>query len=229
MNELIEQAFIRLFPNEKLNYNVKTTFSKKFSPYNANVKKIGSNLVFNLSHEWKTVNEEIRIGLIQELMLKILRKKAKTTNIDLYNNFIKNLHLSAQKTQPDEQLSEIFNKINSKYFHNSIERPNLKWNLNSRRRLATYDYHTDTINVSTLFKNADEELIAYLLYHEMLHKKLKFNNNSGRAIHHSKQFRELENMFENQKQIEKRLNSFIRKKEPLPIQKFGIIRKLFKH
>ena len=208
----IEEAFNRLFPNEKLNYTVKTKFSRKFNPYNANVKKIGNTLEFNFSREWKQVNKEITIGLIQELLLKILKKRATTTNTELYNNFIKNLHLAAKKTEPDKQLLQVFNKINSKYFNNAIETPNLQWGLTSRRKLATYDYHTDTINVSSVFKDADEELVAYLLYHEMLHKKLKFSNSSGRAIHHNKQFRELEKTFDNRQEMERRLNRFVRAK-----------------
>lgn len=213
MNKLtVEKAFSRLSMEQT--YDVELKFSRKFSPYNANVKKIGNKLIFSCSRDWKKVSEEISIGLIQELLLKILRKKvaaAATINMELYNNFIKNLHLSAQKTEADLQLLKIFERVNEKYFNNSIETPNLIWGLSSRRRLATYDYHTDTINVSRIFKDADEELIAYLLYHEMLHKKLKFHN-SGRTIHHSRKFKELEKAFENQEYFEKKLNSFVTRK-----------------
>lgn len=215
MNErLVETAFNRLFPGEKLTYAVKLKFSKKFSPYNANVRKLGNNLIFSFSTEWKKVNHEITLGLAQELLLKILGgKRATTTNTELYNNFIRNLYLSAKKTGSDEKLQNIFNKVNEAYFSNSAETPNLKWGLNSRTKLATYDYHTDTIRVSSLFKEAEEELVAYLLYHEMLHKKLKFSSSgSGKTIHHSKKFRELEKRFENQQQIEKRLSSFVKEK-----------------
>jgi len=206
-------AFSRLFPGEQLDYDIKIKYSKKFRPYNANVKKIGTQLTYSFSREWKTVNEEIAIGIIQDLMLKIMGRKPKsTTNIELYSNFVKNLHLSAEKTMSDEVLSNIFNEVNAKYFHNTMEAPNLRWGLNSRRRLATYDYHTDTINVSTVFKKAEEDVLAYLIYHEMLHKKLKFDSTSGRSIHHGKKFRELEKNFENQEQMEKKLERYLRSK-----------------
>jgi len=213
MNKLtVEKAICRLFP-DKISYSVQIKFSGKFSPYNANVRKTANKLTFSLSREWKNVGEEIGIGLIQDLLLRILRKKSMlTTNIELYNSFVKNLHLAAKKTEKDEKLLAIFNKVNETHFNNSLETPNLRWGLASRRRLATYDYHTDTITVSNVFKEAEEELIAYLLYHEMLHKKLKFNSSNARTLHHSREFKKLEKKFPNHEQAEKRLNDLIRKK-----------------
>lgn len=214
MNESIaSEAFRRMFPDEDLSYTIQFRFSKKFSPYNANVRKTGSLLVFSFSKEWSRVSEEICIGLVQELLLKIMRRKSKeTVNMGLYSSFVKNLHLSAQKKESDERLKTLFDNVNLAYFNGSIEMPSLKWGLSSRRRLATYDYHTDTINVSRIFGEADDEIVSYLLYHELLHKKLKFGSRSGRNIHHSRQFRELEKAFENSEAIERRLQAFVRKR-----------------
>ncbi len=207
------EAFRRLFPDESLNHFVQLRFSRKFSPYNANVRKAGSMLLFSFSQEWNSVSEEISIGLIQGLLLKILKRKAKeTVNTELYSSFVKNLHLSAKKTETDERLKELFDKVNCAYFSGSVELANLRWGLSSRRRLATYDYHTDTISVSRVFKEADDELLSYLLYHEMLHKKLKFRSGIGRSVHHSRQFRELETAFENSEAMEKQLQAFLRKR-----------------
>ena len=206
----VETAFRRLFPGTALSYDFRIKFSGKFSPYNANVRQRGNLLVFNFSREWKSVSEEISIGLVQELLLKTLNKKASTTNIDLYNGFVKKLYLSADTPQTDPRLQEIFEKVNAEYFHGSMDVPNLKWGLNSRVKLATYDYHTDTINVSKIFRNADEKLLGYLLYHEMLHKKLKF---SSRNVHHSREFRIMEKAYGDRDEMEKRLNSFVRKRK----------------
>ncbi len=226
MNEsIVPEAFRRMFPEEDLSYDIKFRFSRKFSPYNANVRKTGSLLVFSFSEEWKRVSGEICIGLVQELLLKIMRRKPReTVNMQLYSSFVKNLHLSAQKKESDERLKTLFDTVNLAYFNASIETPNLQWGLSSRRRLATYDYHTDTINVSRVFKEADDEIVSYLLYHEMLHKKLKFRSSSGRSIHHGRQFRGLEKAFENRDAIERRLQAFVRKKGSVLE---GFIRKIF--
>ncbi|MBI2664274.1 M48 family metallopeptidase [Candidatus Woesearchaeota archaeon] len=207
MNKLVAEAFARLFQAADFQYHAKTRFSRKFSPYNANVKKFGNTLTFSFSPEWRKVSSEITIGLIQELLLRILRKKGTTTNIELYNSFIKNLHISAKKTETDEILAQIFGRVNEKYFNSAVDMPNLRWGQNSARKLAAYDYHTDTITVSSAFRNAEPELIAYLLYHEMLHKQLKFSSAGSRTIHHSRKFRQMEKQFENSQQLEKQLNS----------------------
>ncbi len=214
MNEgTVQEAFHRMFPDESLGCAVEVKLSKKFSPYNANVRKAGGRLIFSFSDEWGSVSEEISIGLVQELLLRVMRRTAKeTVNMGLYGSFVKNLHLSAQKTETDERLKALFEKVNAAYFNSLIELPNLKWGLNSRRRLATYDYHTDTIKVSSVFRDADDEVVSCLLHHEMLHKKLKFRSSSGRSIHHSRQFRELEKAFENRDAVERRLQAFARKR-----------------
>ncbi len=210
---IVEEAFSRLFPGTDFLFSANISYSGKFKPYNANAKRAGTRLVFSLSREWKKVSDEIVIGLIQELLLKMLRKKAiATTNMELYNSFIKNLHLTAARTEDDEQLGEAFERVNARYFFSSVEKPNLKWGQGSRRKLASYDYHTDTITVSSLFKTAAEEIIDYLVYHELLHKKLKFHSSrgSGRSIHHGKRFRQMEKGFENSQQIEKQIERFVR-------------------
>ena len=209
--ETIARAYARLFPNESINYSFFVRFSRKFSSYNANVRKTGSNLVFSFSPEWRSVSEEISIGLVQELLRKILRRKAATTtNMQLYGSFIKNLHLAATKTAADDRLLIIFNNVNEKYFSSLIDTPNLRWSGSSKARLASYDYHTDTISVNTAFRDADPDIVAYLLYHEMLHKKLKFSSSGAKTVHHSSEFRRLERSFENREEMERKLESHMK-------------------
>ncbi len=193
---------------------VSIKYSGKFSPYNANVRKTGNIIEFSLSHEWKGVSEEIVAGLLQSLAAKVFRIKAKpTTSIDLYNNFIRSLHISQPKTQGDAGLEAAFSRVNEKYFDGLIEKPNFAWH-NSTRRLASYDYHTDTISVSEVFRGNDE-LIDYLMYHELLHKKLKYTDSrksgSGKTIHHTHRFRNMEKGFEDSEEMEKRVNAVVRK------------------
>ena len=208
------EAYRRLF-KEQPEIDFRTRFSLKFKPYNANVRKRGKTLIFSFSPEWRSINREITIGLIQELTLRILAKKApKTTNISLYNNFIRSLDLAAGKKESDPFLLEIFNRVNREHFNGLIETPCLKWGINSSTTLANYNYHTDTINVSRLFRDAGEELIAYLLHHEMIHKKLKFSTSasSGRSVHHSAEFRRLEKKFPDRDLMEKRIRQHLRGK-----------------
>src|SRR3989338_6954790 len=117
MSELIKEAFQQLYPEKELKYSVSLKYSRKFKPYNANVKLHRDNLMFNLSRDWKKISKEIQIGLMQELMIKILKEKnKKTMNMELYNTFLKNVHIAIPKTKTDAVLEESFNRINEDYF-----------------------------------------------------------------------------------------------------------------
>jgi|TARA_B100001971_G_C18213060_1_gene552012 hypothetical protein len=211
MPNLINEAFTALFPDKDIeDYNFNIKYHNKFNPYNANVKYSKNNFQFNLSKKWRRVSKEIQIGLIQELLLKIFKEKKKTTNIDLYNIFLKNVHISIPKDKSDPVLEESFNRINDKHFFGQIEQPNLVWGTNSLRKLGHYEYGSDTISMSTIFRKLDQELLDYVMYHEMLHKKHKFNNKNGRNHHHTKEFRDNERAF-NEKDMEKELARALRK------------------
>ena len=219
---IIEESFQELYPDKELEYSVSLKYSRKFRPYNANVKRYGNNLIFNLSKDWKKISKEIQIGLIQELMVKILKEKMengerisgltkKTMNMDLYSKFLKNVHIAIPKTKTDEILEESFNRVNDAYLNGMIDMPNLQWGNNSTSKLGSYEYGSDTITISTIFKNAEKELLDYIMYHEMLHKKFKFENKNGRSVHHSTEFKKTESQFENSEFIEKEIAKIARK------------------
>lgn len=205
----VEESFKLIYPDKNFNYDVSLRYSGRFKPYNANIMLRGNNLILNLSREWKEISDDIRIGLIQTLLLKIFKGKKQTMNIDLYNSFIRKLHLAIPKTAT-EPVEESFNRVNDKYFYGIIEKPNLKWGSGSLSRLGYYEYQTDMINVSSIFRNAPSHLIDYIMYHEMLHKKHKFNVKNGRSYHHTSMFKKDEKEFENWKGVERELKRFCR-------------------
>lgn len=206
---LVSEAFNGLFPEKEFDYVAKVKYSRKFSDYNANVKYRGNYLEFGLSYKWKTVSREIRIGLIQSLLLKIFKEKKATTNIDLYNLFIKNVHIAAPKYMTDAFLEESFNRVNENFFYGLIEKPNLAW-ANSVNKLGSYEYGTDTITISKILKNR-KDILDYVMYHEMLHKKHKFSHKKGRSYHHTKEFRIKEKAFPNSELLEQELKKVITK------------------
>ncbi len=209
---IIQRAFQDLFPEKEFRYSSAIKYSRKFSDYNANVKMKGNNLEFCLSHLWKDVDEDIKMGLIQSLLLKLLKEKKQTKYLDYYNTFIKKLSDFSPVTESDPLLEESFNRVNENYFFSLIDRPNLCFGSFSRRTLGTYNYHTDTIKISLVLKDAPKKMMDYVMYHEILHKKIKFKQtDSGRALHHTKDFRKKEREFEGSQQIEKELENFVSK------------------
>lgn len=211
--DLIEESFQRLFPEKEFPYQTEMEYNRRLADFNANVRLEPRKIKVNLNLQWKDIDREIKIGLIQHLLLRILKKKANTHNIDLYNNFIKNIPILTPKTKSDPVLESSFDRVNHSFLSNSVEKTNLAWGTASFRKLASYNFHTDTITVSTLFADSSPEILDYLMYHEMLHKHHKFKHNYGRSSFHTGAFREDEKRYPNHERIETEIESIIRSKK----------------
>lgn len=211
---MLKQAVDELYSEFPYVYSVK--YSGKFKPYRANVKLRGDNIQFNLSKKWKGVSKEIQIGLIQELLLKIMKKRlrplrTKTSSIELYNIFMKKVHIAAPKTEIDPILEKSFDRVNDRYFNGFLDKTNLKWGSASLSKLGSYEYGSDTIVISKVLEE-DYELLDYVMYHEMLHKKHKFTKNKSRSYHHTSAFKKDEQAFENSALLDKRLKRLLVKR-----------------
>jgi len=213
---IVEDAFLDLYEEKYLeDYELELKYNNRFKAYNANVRLYNNTLTFNLSKKWKTISREIQIGLIQELMLKIFKKRlkpksTKTINIDMYSVFMQKIHIAVPKTKTDSVLEESFNRVNEKYFNELVEKPNLVWN-NSIRKLGSYEFGSDIITISSILKE-DQNILDYVIYHEMLHKKYKFKRRKQKSVHHSGIFKRKEAEFENSQEIEAKINGLVRKK-----------------
>lgn len=214
---IAEKAFSALYPRRdmsKYKFNVK--YSGKFSPYNANVKYLNNKYDFNLSKKWRYVSEEMKIGLIQHLLQKIFKTNIKTLNQDLYDGFLKNVHISVPKDNIDPYLEKSFERVNEKYFLGIVEMTNLVFGQKSFNKLGSYEYGSDTITISSAFRNMKEEdmvLLDYVMFHEMLHKVHKFKTVNGRSRHHTSKFKFAEKQFQGQENMEKALAKYLRKKK----------------
>ena len=210
--DLIEKAFSELYPGRNLDYNVNLVYSGRFKGYNANAAKSVTTLTVSMSKKWKRISKDIQIGIIQTLLVKFFGKKENTFNMDLYQNFIKHIHIAIPKNKIDPFLEESFDRVNKQYFYGMIEKPNLVWGQKSVRKLGSYDYQADEISMSTIFKESDTELLDYVMYHEMLHKKHKFyHTKSGKSYHHTTAFRDEERKFAGYESMEKELTRLCRK------------------
>lgn len=218
---LIEESYQRLFPEKEFSYQTELEYNRRLADFNANIRLEPRKIKVNLNLQWKDIDKEIKIGLIQHLLLKMFKSKRHTHNIDLYNNFIKNIPILTPKTKSDPILESSFNRVNQSFLSNSVEKTNLSWGTASFRKLASYNFHTDTITVSTLFADVEPEILDYLMYHEMLHKHHKFKHHEGRSSFHSTAFREDEKRYPDYELIEKQIETIIRKK------KYGGRRKSF--
>lgn len=215
---IAEQAFRELYPDKELEkYSFDLKYSGKFSGYNANIRvkrAAVTEVMFSMSRKWEEVSEEIQQGLLQQLLQRVFGKVKKTTNMDLYDMFIKNVHVAVEKHEADDQLLESFDRVNEQYFLGLMERPNLVWGNASFRKLGSYSYGEDKVMMSTIFQGISEEekvFLDYVMYHELLHKKHKFRSAGMKNHYHHKEFLEDEKKFTVQ-DIERKLMAFVKGK-----------------
>ena len=203
---LIEKSFLELYPDRAFNYKPSVIYSGRIKDYGGHILLDHNKLTVKLNRKWFSISEEIQMGFIQELMLRLWKIKGKftTLNIDLYHNFVKNLHLAIPKHRSHPILERSFNRINERYFLGLVERPNLVWT-NATRVFGTYDYKADTVSISKMLLNEDPVLLDYVMYHEVLHKQRKFVRSGSKTLYHDRKFKRLEKVFENQEEMERRL------------------------
>ncbi len=204
---LLEQAHQEL--NLNTNKKLVLQYSGRFKGYNANIRMNQQEITINASKKWKGVSQDIQKGLMQELLTRLFKIKKQTIHMDLYHNFIKSMSKVAPKTQTHPILEQSFKRVNENFFNGMMEQPNLRTG-NGINRLGTYEYATDTITISKILME-DTELMDYIMYHELLHKKHQYTAKPGRQLHHSKKFKEDEKKFPDAELLEQELNRLVRK------------------
>lgn len=95
-------------------------------------------------------------------------------------------------------LNEVFEALNSRYFHGLLARPILTWSRTaSKQSLGHYDTAHNTIVISRVFDQAKvpRYAVEYIVYHEMLHLKHPVRLRGSRRCVHSPQFQAEEKLF----------------------------------
>ena len=205
---ILEQAYASLY--DQVPYQTSVKYNGKFSDFNANLRLRLNHLELRMSKKWKTINTEIVMGLAQSLILSLFKEKRTTLNVDLYNNFLKSLHLTIPKTKIDPILAESFHRVNKNCLNDLLEMPNLIWGHKSVRKLGSYNYKTDTITISSIFIQ-EPQLLDYIMYHELLHKKFKFSTKNNRNCFHDARFKKAEKAFPGSELMESLIKKLTRK------------------
>ncbi len=210
MMNLAEKAYRELFPASEAKYAFRVEYSGRFKDYGGYVSLTGRVMTFRMSRKWYGISPEIQMGMIQELMLKLLKKKKQSMYVDLYNNFVKSLHIAIPKDRIDPQLKESFDRVNERYFLGLVEMPNLVWGKFATTTFGSYDFKSDTVTISRAFKEVeDNRYLDYIMFHEILHKQRKFFRSGSKTYYHDKRFKRLEAVFEGGEQIEKELGRVV--------------------
>ncbi|MFH1211864.1 MAG: hypothetical protein V1659_02955 [Candidatus Woesearchaeota archaeon] len=210
-NSLAQKAFAELFPGRNEEREIILKYSGKLKDYNALMRYSHGFIEFTLSNKWLDVSDEIQFGLVQSLLLRLFKEKKETFYIDLYNKFLKKVPSYSIPTKSDPVLEQSFVRVNEQYFSGMLEKTNLVWGGESFSKLGSYEYGSDTIIISSIFRS-DYELLDYVMYHEMLHKKHSFQVKNGKGRYHTADFRTDEHKWHDS-DVEKKLERFLKKEK----------------
>lgn len=108
-------------------------------------------------------------------------------------------------------LAPMFGRLNHRYFGDALPLPRLGWSRRSwRRQLGCFDPALEQIIINRQLdgKNVPEYVVAYVLFHEMLHLKHPMRFAHCRRESHSAQFRKEEKKFADYARAMKFLDHF---------------------
>ena len=106
-------------------------------------------------------------------------------------------------------LAQSFNRVNSEYFNHSLECPSLAWNKTfTYRKFGHYDRTHDALVISMSLdrKDVPEYVIDFVMYHELLHKKIGSKWGKSNRISHTNEFYKYEKLFKQYEQSKTILN-----------------------
>ncbi len=109
-------------------------------------------------------------------------------------------------------LEDVVMNVQKIWFSDMKKLPSIVWLKRfSTRKLAHYSFKADEIAFSLIFDSMDApaEIISYLAYHELLHRKIGAKRLNGRQYAHTNEFKAQEHLFPNWRSIDQQINEFI--------------------
>ena len=186
---------------------------RRFTSLNTTIRLREGRLHVRLSDLLEHAPESVHRAIAHILLAKLYKKPIARTHADRYRRHVSSEPVAKQAEHIRQtrgrkriltaqgrfyDLDEVFESLNTKFFHGLLGRPTLTWSAHhARRMLGHYDAAHNTIVVSRVFDRADtpRAAVEYLLYHEMLHLKHPVKVKAGRRCVHSKAFQEEERLF----------------------------------
>jgi predicted metal-dependent hydrolase len=209
--EIFEQEYRELRPRAPMPpFDIRF---RRFTSLNTTIRLREGKLHVRLSDLLEHSPETVHHAIAHILLAKLYRKPISRTHSDRYRRYVSSEAVSRQaelirQTRGRKtiltarghyyDLDEVFESLNTRFFHGLLGRPTLTWSAHhARRMLGHYDAAHNTIMVSRVFDRVDTPRCAveYLLYHEMLHLKHPVRVKAGRRCVHSKAFQAEERLF----------------------------------
>jgi len=186
---------------------------RRFTSLNTTIRLREGAIKVNLSDLLEGAPEAVIRAIAHILLAKLYRKPIAPAHASRYKRFASSEAMVRQterirQTRGRKKIStakgetydldEVFETVNTRFFHGLLGRPLLTWSEHlAKRCLGHYDAAHNTIMVSRVFdrKTTPRYAVEYLMYHEMLHLKHPVKVKAGRRCVHSRDFKAEENLF----------------------------------
>ena len=186
---------------------------RRFTSLNTTIRLREGRLHVRLSDLLEHAPESVHSAIAHILLAKLYKKPIVPTHADRYRRYVSSETVVRQAEHIRQtrgrkriltsrghhyDLIDVFEALNTRFFHGLLGRPTLTWSAHhARRMLGHYDPAHNTIVVSRVFDRPDTPrcAIEYLLYHEMLHLKYPVRTRAGRRCIHSREFQAEERLF----------------------------------
>lgn len=208
---LFEQAYREVRPRAPI-----PEFKVQFFPFanlNNTIRLRQGRILVRISDLLEGAPEPVLHAIFHILIAKLYRKQIDAQHAARFRKFTGSQSVAA-KTHLIRQirgrkrllgpqgthynLEEIFEELNTRFFHGLMARPLMTWSGNhSRYRLGHYDPAHNTIVISRVFDRCEMPRYAleYLIYHEMLHLRFPVKLRGSRRCVHGAEFQAEEKRF----------------------------------
>lgn len=227
--ETPEELYARVFRTLKPRTPIPqiTIRFRRYANANARISLNAGQLSVDISDLLEGAPAPIQEALASILICKLFRKRPEAAVLARYRRYLNRsdvrrvLHLVKQERgrklfrDPKGKvydLTQIFDRLNWKYFNGLLGQPQLGWSLRaSRTTLGHFDPSHNAIILSRLLDsvNAPELAVSYVMFHEMLHLRFPTEHRGLRRCVHTRDFKEAERMFEDYKEAKSQLNRFV--------------------
>jgi hypothetical protein len=191
-------------------------FVVEYHPYadlTHTIRLRGDTAYVRLCDVLRSASREIIEATAAILLSRLYRRKAPKELLQLYREFSyarpTRRHLLALRQQRARRtehrpagvyhnLAPMFDRLNRRYFANRLARPRLGWSRRAwRTQLGCFDPALEQIVINRQLDRqaVPEFVVAYVLYHEMLHLKHPMKFARCRRESHSPKFRKEEKKF----------------------------------
>lgn len=171
----------------------------------------------------------VQRALAYVLVSKLYRRRVPKAARELYGNYIRSSEMRDRSTESRRSrgrkmvsgakgriydLDELFNDLNTKYFHGYLEKPTLTWS--ARKTYRILGHHDATHNTIVISKSLDSDetprfVVEYVLFHEMLHMHHPTIHQNGRRYNHTPAFKRDERKFSHYHQAESWIEKNVRR------------------